>query len=62
MVCKVARLREQPPWIETTLWGEMYDYWDIEETKAKSSITSSARMSDRNGLGPHKHVSGPKSF
>jgi len=25
-------------------------------------ITSAARMSDRNGLGSHKHVSGPKSF
>jgi len=49
-------------WIETTLWGEMCDYWDTEEAKTKSSITSSARMSNHNGLGPHKHVSDPKSF
>ncbi|CAL9238852.1 unnamed protein product, partial [Arabidopsis halleri] len=40
----------------------MCKYWDTEEAQAKSSTTSAARMSDRNGLGPHKHVSGPKSF
>ncbi|KAG7528680.1 putative transposase Ptta/En/Spm plant [Arabidopsis suecica] len=49
-------------WIEKTLWREMCKYWDTKEAQAKSSTTSAARMSDRNGLGPHKHVSGPKSF
>ncbi|KAG7527940.1 putative transposase Ptta/En/Spm plant [Arabidopsis suecica] len=54
--------RVRPYWIEKTLWREMCTYWDTEEAQAKSSTTSAARMSDRNGLGPHKHVSGPKSF
>ncbi|KAG7579469.1 putative transposase Ptta/En/Spm plant [Arabidopsis thaliana x Arabidopsis arenosa] len=54
--------RVRPYWIEKTLWREMCKYWDTEEAQAKSSTTSAARMSDRNGLGPHKHVSGPKSF
>jgi len=62
MVCKWGRLREQPLWIENTLWEEMCNYWDTEEAKAKILTTSSTRMSDRNGLGPHKHVSGMKLF
>ncbi|CAE5959410.1 unnamed protein product [Arabidopsis arenosa] len=40
----------------------MCNYWDIEEARTKSATTLSVRMSDRNGLGPHKHVSGPKSY
>jgi len=40
----------------------MCNYWDTEEAKAKILTTSSTRMSDRNGLGPHKHVSGMKLF
>ncbi|CAE6073365.1 unnamed protein product [Arabidopsis arenosa] len=62
MVSKAATKREKPYWIEKTMWKEMCQYWDTEEAIAKSSTTSAARMSDRNGLGPHKHVSGPKSF
>ncbi|KAG7588466.1 putative transposase Ptta/En/Spm plant [Arabidopsis suecica] len=33
---------------------------DTEEAIAKSATTSAARMCNRNGLGPHKHGSGPK--
>ncbi|XP_020865755.1 uncharacterized protein LOC110224223 [Arabidopsis lyrata subsp. lyrata] len=62
MVSKACSKRERPNWIEKTLWIEMCAYWDTEEALAKSSTTSAARMSDRNGLGPHKHVAGPKSF
>ncbi|XP_010419020.1 PREDICTED: cytochrome P450 82C4-like [Camelina sativa] len=64
MVSKAAGHRDQakPTWIESTLWKEMCDYWDTEEAIAKSETTSAARMSDRNDLGPHKHVSGTKSY
>ncbi|KAG7530355.1 MULE transposase domain [Arabidopsis suecica] len=64
MVSKACakRANERPPWIEKTLWKEMCAYWDTEEAIARSSTTSATRMSDHNGLGPHKHVSGPKSF
>jgi len=64
MVSKACakRANERPPWIEKTLWKEMCAYWDTKEAIAKSSTTSAAWMSDRNGLRPHKHVSGPKSF
>ncbi|KAG7559115.1 putative transposase Ptta/En/Spm plant [Arabidopsis thaliana x Arabidopsis arenosa] len=62
MVYKARTKRLRPYWIEKTLWKEMCQYWNTEEAIAKSSTTSAARMSDCNGLGPHKHVSGPKSF
>lgn len=40
----------------------MCAFWDTAEAKEKSLTTSAARMSDRKGLGPHKHNSGQKSF
>ncbi|XP_010480955.1 PREDICTED: uncharacterized protein LOC104759767 [Camelina sativa] len=40
----------------------MEEYWDTEEAQQKSKTYSDARMSDRNGLGPHVHLSGPKSY
>ncbi|XP_019096745.1 PREDICTED: uncharacterized protein LOC104767947 isoform X1 [Camelina sativa] len=36
--------------------------WDTEEQQQRSSTYSKCRMSDRNGLGPHTHLSGPKSY
>ncbi|AAG29634.1 hypothetical protein [Arabidopsis thaliana] len=62
MVSTARRTREQPPWIGETLWGTMCDYWDTEEAQKRSKTYSKARLSDRNGLGPHVHYSGPKSF
>ncbi|XP_023633613.1 uncharacterized protein LOC111829142 [Capsella rubella] len=52
----------RPIWIYDTLWDEMKEHWSTEEQKAKSATTSAARMSDRKGLGPHKHASGQKSY
>ncbi|XP_019101047.1 PREDICTED: uncharacterized protein LOC109132986 [Camelina sativa] len=62
MVSSVRTSRVQPNWIGDTLWITMEDYWDIEEAQQRSKTYSDARMSDRNGLGPHVHLSGPKSY
>ncbi|XP_019087491.1 PREDICTED: uncharacterized protein LOC109127340 [Camelina sativa] len=62
MVSTVRTSRIQPNWIGDTLWVTMEDYWDTEEAQERSKTYSDARMSDRNGLGPHVHLSGPKSY
>ncbi|XP_010445263.1 PREDICTED: uncharacterized protein LOC104727901 [Camelina sativa] len=62
MVSTVRTSRVQPNWIGDTLWITMEDYWDTEEAQQRSKTYSDARMSDRNGLGPHVHLSGPKSY
>jgi len=45
-----------------TLWGTMCAYWDTKEAQKRSKTYSKARLSYRNGLGPHIHYSGPKCF
>jgi len=62
MVSTVRTSRKKPKWIGKTLWKEMTAYWDTEEAQERSQIYSNARMSDRNGLGPHIHFSGSKSY
>ncbi|KAG7543202.1 putative transposase Ptta/En/Spm plant [Arabidopsis thaliana x Arabidopsis arenosa] len=62
MVSGVRTSRVQPTWIRKTIWETMCAYWDTAEAQEKSKTYSNARMSDRNGLGPHIHFSGPKSF
>ncbi|XP_023633300.1 uncharacterized protein LOC111828842 [Capsella rubella] len=62
MISTVRTTREQPSWIVDTIWDVMVAYWDTEEAQQRSQTYSSARMSDRKGLGPHVHFSGPKSF
>jgi len=62
MVSTTRRTREQPPWIGETLWAVMCAYWDTEQAQKWSQTYSKARLSDHNGLGPHIHFSGPKSF
>ena len=37
-------------------------YWDTDEAQERSQIYSNARLSDRNGLGPHIHFSRSKSY
>lgn len=58
--CRISRVR--PTWILNDLWKVMTAYWDTEAAKKKSETASAARMSDRNGLGPHKHNGGQKSY
>lgn len=62
MVSNVRTSRKRPRWIEGTLWKEMMAYWDTEEAKERSKIYSNVRMSNRDGLGPHVHLSGPTSY
>ncbi|XP_024009380.1 uncharacterized protein LOC112084471 [Eutrema salsugineum] len=62
MVSTCRTSREQPNWIGDTLWEEMTKVWDTEDCRERSATTSAARMSERGGLGPHVHVSGPKSY
>ncbi|XP_019086540.1 PREDICTED: uncharacterized protein LOC104720312 [Camelina sativa] len=62
MVSDARTSRIKPSWIEGTLWQEMVDNWDTEEQQQRSSTYSKCCLSDRNGLGPHIHLSGPKSY
>ncbi|XP_010431026.1 PREDICTED: uncharacterized protein LOC104715307 [Camelina sativa] len=62
MVSDVRTSRVQPKWIEGDLWKVMVAQWETEEAQERSRIYSKARMSDRNGLGPHMHLSGPTSY
>ena len=40
----------------------MCEYWDTEEAMERSLLYSKACLSDSNGLGPHIHLLGPKSY
>ncbi|WZZ15697.1 hypothetical protein YC2023_108786 [Brassica napus] len=62
MVSVRRRSRVRPPWIHGELWEQMTAYWDTPEAEKKSQTASDSRLSDRNGLGPHKHNSGQKFF
>lgn len=62
MVSKRRKSRVRPSWILNDLWKEMTAYWDTAKAQQKSETTSAARLSDRNGLGPHKHNAGQKSY
>ena len=54
--------REQPIWIYDDNLKIMGANWETEEAKKRSKTYSKARMADRNGLGPHIHLSGSKSY
>ena len=57
MVSTISTSRECPKWIiDSHIWKAMCEYWDTEEAIARSHIYSKARLSDRNGLGPHIHL------
>ncbi|XP_019101294.1 PREDICTED: uncharacterized protein LOC109133068 [Camelina sativa] len=62
MICNAKTSGERPKWIRDTIWQTMVDYWETEEAQQRSLTYSKARMSDRGGLGPHVHLSGPKSY
>ncbi|XP_010424475.1 PREDICTED: uncharacterized protein LOC104709588 [Camelina sativa] len=62
MVSDARTSRLQPKLIGGTLWKTMVAQWDTKETQERSRIYSNARMSDRNGLGPDMHLSGPTSY
>ncbi|KAG7559466.1 putative transposase Ptta/En/Spm plant [Arabidopsis thaliana x Arabidopsis arenosa] len=62
MVSNARTSREKPDCIYEDIWKIMVAYWDTEEAQKRSQTYSKCRMSDRNGLGPHIHLSGPKSY
>ena len=62
MVSNARTSGEKPSWIAPLLWDRMLAHWDTQEEKQRSRSYSNVRKSDRNGLGPHIHFLGPKSF
>ncbi|KAL1209267.1 putative transposase-like protein [Cardamine amara subsp. amara] len=62
MVSGMRTTQKRPKWIDETLWKTMTAYWATEEAQKKSQTYSDVRMSERNGLGPHVHLSGPTSY
>lgn len=43
-------------------WTIMQAHWTTGKTKATSKKSCASRMSDRNGLGPHSHLVGSRSY
>lgn len=53
---------EKPDWILSDYWTIMQRHWATEKAKGTSEKARASRMSDRNGLGPHSHRAGSRSF
>ncbi|KAL1213274.1 putative transposase-like protein [Cardamine amara subsp. amara] len=62
MVSGMRTTLQRSKWINETLRTTMTAHWETEEAQKRSQTYSDARMSDRNGLCPHVHLSGPKSY
>ncbi|KAL0742598.1 hypothetical protein Bca4012_084111 [Brassica carinata] len=52
----------KPDWILSEHWRVMSDYWKTPKAKEKSEKARLARMFNRDGLGPHSHRSGSRSY
>ncbi|CAE6142319.1 unnamed protein product [Arabidopsis arenosa] len=62
MISHAKNGREKPEWILSEYWTIMQAHWATEKAKATSEKARASRMSDRNGLGPHSHRAGSRSF
>ena len=52
----------KPDWILSEHWRVMSDYWKTPKAKEESEKARQARMFNRDGLGPHSHRSGSRSY
>ncbi|CAD5318355.1 unnamed protein product [Arabidopsis thaliana] len=62
MISRVRERGKQPYWILNDQYQFFIEYWGTENAKERSKKASKSRMSDRNGLGPHKHRAGSCSY
>ncbi|KAF8044942.1 hypothetical protein N665_5970s0001 [Sinapis alba] len=62
IVSQVKRGGKRPHWIIKTLWSEMLMHWSSPKAVDRSVTASLSRNSDCGGLGPHKHLSGQKTY
>ncbi|CAA7060113.1 unnamed protein product [Microthlaspi erraticum] len=62
MISRVKERGQQPYWILDDYYKDLVDYWATDKAKERSKKASKSRMSDRNGLGPHKHRAGSRSY
>ncbi|KAG7560830.1 putative transposase Ptta/En/Spm plant [Arabidopsis thaliana x Arabidopsis arenosa] len=62
MISRVKERGKMPYWILDDQYKILVEYWGTEKAKERSKKASKSRMSDRNGLGPHKHRAGSRSY
>ncbi|KAG7552200.1 putative transposase Ptta/En/Spm plant [Arabidopsis thaliana x Arabidopsis arenosa] len=62
MVSLAKSKRKQPDWILAKYWRVMVAYWKIPKAKEKSEKARSSRLNSRDGLGPHCHRAGSRSY
>ncbi|XP_023644223.1 uncharacterized protein LOC111832113 [Capsella rubella] len=62
MVSLAKSKGEQPEWILGDHWRTMLGYWRTPKAKDKSEKARSSRLFSRDGLGPHRHRSGSRSY
>ena len=58
----VANNGVKPDWILSDCWTIMQAYWATPKAKKTSASACASRLSDRNGLGPHRHRAGSCSY
>lgn len=62
MVSLAKSKGEQPEWILYDHWKVMVDYWKTPIAKEKSEKARLSRLFSRDGLGPHCHRAGSRSY
>ena len=55
MVSVTKKGGAKPDWILSGYWTTMQAYWATPKVKKTSASARASRLSDRNGLGSHRH-------